>query len=290
MQREYPSTPEEAFEAQITGCFFVNSTARHFKFNVKGHFGEIWKNKKTEELTFIPEDMLDRPGTLEIWRYPYYLHKEWDGMYWHQRYSIGADIAEGLGRDADGREHDYSVAYVYDRKTHEFVAKLRSNTIDSVAFAKKLLTLSKYYDYAFIVPERNGAGITTCKHLDDNKANVYRYMIPAEVGSGMTKMIGWFETRQAKYDLCGDLKEYLLHTKSRIYDKMLLSECGTFVKTETKKLEAAEGFFDDCVIAAGLAIQGNYILSDKTYPIQPEPTGWLKMVQDKRTGSAWARP
>ncbi len=266
-----------SFEAALQMCFFGNTLARHSqrlqKDTPKSTTGELKKRKK--ELSFTESD-----GMLEIWRYPYAELKYWDELRWVNRYVIGSDIAEGL-------EQDYSVAYVYDRVKHEFVCEMRSNRIDSYVWADKLIELSEWYDTAFIVPERTGSGITTCKVLYDRNAYVYTQEAPAKVGGGMTKVVGFIESKQAKYDICGDLREYFRTTKGTVYSEVLLDECATFIKDDKDKLGADEGFHDDAVIAAALAIQGNYVLPLPEKEKKEWSPGWLKQAREE-SQSNWA--
>ena len=269
VQQEYYCS----FDALLDACFFGPSLARH-KSAMPGKMGTL-----TRDQAGVPVFAENGKGNMELWRYPYCLLPTWDGIRWKKRYVIGSDISEGL-------RQDYSVAYVYDRVKHEMVARARTNTIDTVAWSKILIMLSEYYENALIVPERNGAGITVCKTLSDANANVYANEIPAKVGSGLTKVIGWQESQQAKYDICGDLKEYFHSTQGAVFDALLLSECSVFIKTETGRLEADEGFHDDCVIAAALALQGHYWLGTKPEKEEQPITGWRARI--KREGeSAW---
>lgn len=269
IQQEYYCS----YDAMLSSCFFGESLARHNN-TIMGVTGRI--EEKNTDIEFIE----DRKGILEVWRFPYPLVKTWDSLQWRNRYTIGSDISEGLGQD-------YSVAYVFDRHLKQFIARMRSNKIDSHTWGQLLIRLSQWYDNAFIVPERNGCGISVCKYLGDKNANVYANTMPAKVGSGLTKVIGWIESKNPKYDICGDLKNFFATTKQPVYDSLLLSECSTFIKTDSERLEADAGFHDDMVIAAALAIQGHYFLESPPDTIKPEIGGWLKREKEKGR-SLWA--
>jgi hypothetical protein len=269
IQQEYYCS----FDAMLSNCFFGDSLARHNN-TMTGTTGRL--EEKRGDLEFLQ----DGKGYLEIWRYPYHLVQDWDSFHWSNRYCIGSDIAEGLGQD-------YSVAYVLDRHTKEIVARMRSNTIDSHSWAILLVRLSQWYDNALIVPERNGSGISVCKYLGDKNANVYANTIPAKAGSGLTKQIGWIETKSSKYDICGDLKDYFATTQATVYDALLITECATFIRTDSERLEADEGFHDDMVIAAALTIQGHYFIHTKAEKIDPGPQGWLKREKMEEANN-WA--
>lgn len=282
MKREHPSTPDEAFEAVAAQCFFLGATDGHNQMR-SGQFGNIIKRNGEHEIDFTPQ------GIVEFWRFPYRLLSDWDRLSWTYRYCIGSDISEGLGGD-------YSVAYVFDRYFQEFVARMSSNKIDSHRWADKLMDLSRIYDNALIVPERNGAGITTINRLLDRKANLYVREVVAGIGKQVTKQYGWQETKDAKQSICGSLKAYLGavddNGKRRhpVYCKTLIGECEVFVKDEEKdSLGAEAGLHDDHVIAAALALAGDFYLP-KCEQIIPKPEGWRERIKEKREGkkAVWA--
>lgn len=255
IQQEYYCSPDCALDA----CFFGNTLERHTETE-NGVRGDL-----TENMEFIPNPR----GILEVWEQPYNRKSDWDQLYWKKRYAIGSDIAEGL-------ERDFSVAYVYDRVTFEFVARMRSNKIDAHFWGDLLNRLSLYYDRAIIVPERNGVGITTCKRLVELKANYYFNITPAKAGKQMTHTVGWVETKESKNNMCGDLKEYFKSTPGRVRDVFLLAECSTFVIKENEKIEADADFHDDCCIGAGLALQGSYFCAES-----PKASGEIE-IEERR--------
>ena len=264
-----------SFEASLSACFFTDALDGH-KHVTGGTIGRITVDKN-KEIEFKEEP----GGSLEIWRHPYFLTQRWDGYHWTNRYCIGSDIGEGLLQD-------YSVAYVYDRIKKEFVARLRSNAIDSYVWGDRLHDLAKYYENALIVPERNGAGITTIDRLRTLKANMYVREKVNEIGKQITKQYGWLETKEAKQLICGSLKAYLAK-RNPVYCRLLLSECSTFIKDEEKeKLGADIGFHDDCVIAGALALHGDFYLP-KAEKIEHPITGWRARNREQaKRAEVWA--
>ncbi|MGD0278253.1 MAG: hypothetical protein ABSC11_02980 [Smithella sp.] len=264
-----------SFEASLDTCFFMGVLENHNSVT-SGVIGNLAKNRDKElELVEQPD------GIIELWRWPYFLTDEWDRCHWKYRYCIGSDISEGL-------KQDYSVAYVYDRFKKEFVARMRTNAIDSYQWGNKLFNLSRYYENALIVPERNGAGITTIDRLITLKANLYVKEKVDGIGKLITKQYGFLETTEAKQLVCGSLKSYLAQHKP-VYCRHLLAECSTFIKDEEKeKLGADSGFHDDCVIAAALALHGDFYLP-KCEKIPLPVSGWRRMLADERKkGEIWA--
>ena len=249
-----------SFDAALDACFFGDTLARHTETE-EGIKGDLVD--KNGVISFVPNPR----GILEIWEQPYNKVPDWNQLYWTKRYAIGSDIAEGLNRD-------FSVAYVYDRVTFEFVARMRTNKIDAHFWGDLLHRLSMYYDRAIIVPERNGSGITTCKRLVELKANYYFNMTPAKAGNPMSHTVGWVETKESKSNMLGDLKEYFKSTPGRVRDSLLLAECSTLVIKENEKIEADSDFHDDATISAGLALQGSYYCAES-----PKSTGEAELKE-----------
>lgn len=266
-----------SFEASLEACFFQGVLDHHDSVT-SGVVGRLRKDKASGDITFEQ----DHRGMLEIWRFPYFLVEGWDQLRWKYRYVIGSDISEGLGRD-------WSVAYVYDRYLGEIVARMRTNTLDSYHWADQLNNLSHYYENALIVPERNGAGITTIDRLRELDANLYVREVVGQMGKQTTKQYGFLETAEAKQLICGGLKAYLGQHRP-VYDRILLAECSTFiVDPDNGKLGADSGFNDDCVIGGALAVHGDGYLP-KCEQIIPEPEGWRERIKKKREGkkAVWA--
>lgn len=272
ISQHYPSTEQEAIST-LLGSYFGKVLARH-QTTLPGIRGYLAATKH-KELEFIE----DPKGIIELWRYPYHLTQQFDGVWWENRYAIGSDISEGLGET-------YSVAYVLDRKMDEIVCRVRSNRIDAYEWANMLFNLSRFYNNAngnaLICPERTGAGITTCKRLQGLDANLYVKIIPAKAGNPVTKIIGWQETRESKHELCGDLKTWLRLTQGNVYCSLLIDECSTFIRHENGKLEHEEGKLDDCVMGAGCTVKASHFIGDPPKAVPEEATGWMKKWQEGR--------
>jgi len=254
--QHYPESEEEAISS-MGGSYFGDALSRH-KGARKGTVGTITNHS---DLWTWEED---RKGIVEVWSMPYSEQSGFDGRPWLYRYAIGADVSEGLG-------DTHSTAYVYDRLTDEIVARMRSNRVDAHRWAEMVNDLSHFYARALICPERTGAGQTTIKRLRELGANLYVRVKADKAGHGVMKVYGWEESRNAKHELCGDLRAWLKHTESVIPDGILLDECSTFIKREDGGLGHEEGKFDDCVIGAGLMLQASNFISQRPEKIPEIP-------------------
>jgi len=238
---QYPETEGEAIST-LTGSYFGKTLAKHEDF-IHGVSGWI------EDGRFIP----NKKGIIEVWEAPYSAQKGYEGAIWTQRYAIGSDVSEGLGLS-------YSVAYVLDRVTDQFIARIRSNLIDAFEWAGVLHDLSIYYDNALLCVERTGPGQTTVKQLQNVNANQYIELVSGKAGNPVTKQLGWGETHQKKHELCGDLKEWFKTTEGGFNCPHLLNESSTWIRHENGRLGPEDGKLGDCVIAAGLTIQASQFL------------------------------
>jgi len=228
---QYPSTEEEAIS--ILGGSYFGRTIRDFKPypGVVGNLVQDQNGYRFQE---------DQRGILEIWDPPKAGHEF--------RYCIGSDVSEGLG-------NTYSAAYVYDRVNLCFVARLRSNKIEADIWAQRLIELATLYNQAMIGVERNGAGITTVNYLKGNYYNLFYRRRPGRLKDEYVNEYGWLETEENKQILADDLKRYFREIATRVPCAFLLDECSTFIRHENGRLAHEQGKLDDCVIAAGIALQ-----------------------------------
>lgn len=244
-QRFYPTTPEEAFVAS-SHCFFDAYKLNQRKTKLLNEspeyeVGELEWSDDADDLVFKPDGM----GNLTIYAPP-----EPD---WENRYVIGADIAKGR---EDG---DYSVAYVFDRMTQQFVACYYGR-VDQDVFADILMELGIFYNEALINPERNMSmvvelirpeGLTPylgeLYYVENNRSIQYGYW----TGGGESGSRNILLNTHKKF-----LRENALGYDA-LPDIDAVDEHISFVRKQTNtgvKYEADEGAHDDRVISASLAI------------------------------------
>jgi hypothetical protein len=157
-----------------------------------------------------------------------------------EQYVIGADVAHGLTRG------DYSVAHVYqmrplDGKIHlEHVAKFRGH-INPVNYAYEILKLSKWYNDAFMAPERNGPGHTVIHELVEELFcyNIYQGLgrisdvsAKEETIYGVT-MSG--ETKPAMISLAANTWSLAGRSYITTYDAKFLYEMEHYIQERSEK-------------------------------------------------------
>jgi hypothetical protein len=91
ISEHYPETEAEAVSTRL-GSYFGKVLARHDEYLMDGAAGTL-KKDQFKDIVFEPADR----GELEVWRYPYNLVEDWDGLMWKRRYCIGSDVSEGIG-------------------------------------------------------------------------------------------------------------------------------------------------------------------------------------------------
>ncbi len=127
MKKEYPTTPEEAFEG--SGDKFFDT------------------EKLGLQKTYTP---IEEYNGVKIWKKYILGH----------RYGIGCDVAEGIGKDS-------STIVVWDFSTirPRIVAEYENNNIAADMFAFEIRNLAHKYESPLVAVERNNHGHTTLSKL-----------------------------------------------------------------------------------------------------------------------------
>jgi len=168
--------------------------------------------------------------------------------------------------------------YVYDRLETRYVARLRSNKVDADIWAQLLHDLGHYYDNARVGVEKNGAGITTIQSLRNIFHNLFYRQRPGKMQGTYVQEYGWLQTNEAKQILADELKRHFRELFSQVPCAVLLDECSTFIRHENGKLEHEDGKLDDCVMAAGIALQVSMLMP----PVQQVEDLRSLSAEDKR--------
>ncbi len=166
-------------------------------------------------------------------------------------YVMGVDVSEGV----DGG--DYSVATIFNRVTGEEVAMYRALMAPDL-LAAKLDKMGRRYNNALMVVEINNHGLTTVTTLK-NLLYPTLYFRPAKMdtlsGTASEKM-GWKTTKITRPLLIDDFAQACRDRLLTIHSKELVDEMSVFVYNDKGNMEPQSGWHDDCIFAAGIAIQG----------------------------------
>lgn len=154
-----------------------------------------------------------------------------------KRYILAVDTSEGGGGDPSG-------ALMYDRATGEHVATI-DGQYQPYELAAASAKLGHEYNVAQVVVERNNHGHAVLQALEREQKypQLYRHE---------DLKLGWLTnavTRPQMLDEFEDAHRKGLWTSG---DRAVLSQCRTFIITDTGRAEAARGEHDDLVMAASI--------------------------------------
>lgn len=166
------------------------------------------------------------------------------------KYVIGSDIAEGTGKD-------FSTAVVMDAQTGVHVASARMR-ISPDLWASRLAELGDLYNHAMIAPEKNYYGISTIGALLAlGYDNIYRRPKQGKNPQYTREDYGWLTTLRTKPDMIVSFRQALSEGSFITTCQWLINELPYFRKDGeepgTVSYNAAPGFHDDMIIAAGIA-------------------------------------
>jgi hypothetical protein len=155
-----------------------------------------------------------------------------------RRYIIGVDPAGG------GTAGDYACAQVIERRTGMQCAELYGHFTPR-DLALQVAALSKEYDGALIVVERNNHGHAVLAHLlNDGRENVYY----------SNRQAGWLTTAASRPRMIENFGAVLMAGPELFSSSRLLQECRTFVRQSDGNSGAMAGTHDDSVMAMAIAL------------------------------------
>ncbi len=231
-KQEYPATESEAFLITGRPVFDAEKIAEYINF-VKTSVKAPRLGDLDSELIFTPSSM----GRLKIWKEPQDKN----------RYSVGADPAEGLARG------DPQSATVIDKINYEQVAEWHGRVTPD-EFAHILKDLARYYNEGIIVPESNNP--TTVSYLKDIYYRIYRRKEIGKWQDKSTKELGFRMTGKSKPLLIGGFTQLFDDDELMINSIATLREMSRFVEDVDKKMKAEGKYYDDRVISFALALEG----------------------------------
>nr|WP_038224851.1 terminase [Vibrio sp. ER1A] len=246
-KQEYPSTPQEAFLTSgrrvfnAIQCMAAEGRCKKplLIYEVNPETGkmsdvrnEVNSTKKGEEL------VKGLMGYLLIWELPD------EG----QDYALGADVAEGL-------EHrDRSSLDVLDAQGRQ-VAHWFGH-LDTDQFAKIINHIGRFYNKAYVGPERNNHGHAVLNKLRDiyplSRIYTEEYH-DRDDDREETQRIGWLTTRASKPIIITNLNEDLRHETDGIQWIGTIREMNTYVYDSKGSTNAIDGAFDDQVMSYAIA-------------------------------------
>lgn len=164
------------------------------------------------------------------------------------RYGIGADVAEGTGKD-------HSASVIIDFESGEVVGTFMDNRIPPDRFADELKRQSDLYGGCIVGPERNSVGVATVIRLIDNGADIFIDHKHAQIGDPVTKKYGWRTTKESKANMLYQFKKAFEDGNLKILDRRLLDEMKTYTRADFLETSSLVTNHYDLLIAACIAWQ-----------------------------------
>jgi hypothetical protein len=270
MKQEFPSTPLEAFLTSGRRVFDAIST-----MNAQGHckppllvydMDPVTGTKtKAQGLRGAEAKELVRTllNHLLVWELP-------DPG---EDYAIGADIAEGL-ENGDRSSFDVIKKSSGEQVAHWF------GYLDAELFAQLLAHVGKWYNTAYIGPERNNHGHAVLQKLRDiyPLRAIYAEQYLDREDDDETPKLGWLTTKQSKPVITEGLKTLLRNGVSGIRWIGTVNEANTYVYDPKGAMGAQSGCFDDQVMSYAIAqeMRARMPARPKVTPIdRSKPTHWM---------------
>ena len=195
-----------------------------------------WTNESQQKQEF--ED-----GALWIWKEPMVGHE----------YIIGADCAEGVGKDGDN-----SCFEIIDATSFEQVAEFYSNLVPPNVFAQIINQIGIYYNTATVAVENNaiGGAVINCLSNDMGYEAIYYEVRKTSARLGIKV------TSSNRPILLESMQSRLMTGVVRLNSQRLINELKTFIYSPQKKrAEAIKGKHDDAIMALCFAL---YVRDERT--------------------------
>jgi len=272
--REYPASPEEAFQTSGNHVFDTKAVSIYLDEAIP----PVVVGNVVDKEGWV-EFKEDRRGLVRIWEPPE------PGV----EYIIGSDHSEGLDSG------DWNVAVVIRRLPLAVVARLQGydeRRISADEFAELLMLLGYYYNDAWLVPENNNDGYTVAGILE--REGYPKLVTEVDLGISTRERVGWRNNRATRRRAVNLLVEYINNHYIDIPDKELLLEAQSFVYRDGKPTaplkgkrrapgEPKTGYYDDILFALGGALLAHSVLPT------PRPAMLVEQEEEEELMWEWER-
>lgn len=252
-RREYPSRPEEAFEASGSDVLdprVLAVWARESKETPPLAKGSMIGREVRPGQMIVSFDQDNSAGHVEIY--------EWPDP--NKHYVLGVDPSQG---NADG---DWQVGFVMDIDSGDQVAEYRAKLDPDIA-VNQVEWLAIYYNRAHVIIEVNGGyGWPFVRHLEDrNTVPMYERMALDKKTRQYAKKPGWDTTMKTRPMIISEMKEAVRKERAKVRSERTIAEMRTLHENDYGKVEARPGYHDDGAMAYGITlIYRNQLLGEET--------------------------
>lgn len=223
LRREYPTTPEEAFEAAGEKFFDIEAL-------------DAMKLRDPMEATGHWEYFADyKPG---------------------HRYAVSADPSYGVGKDnATICVMDFDAKDDNGYLKPEMVAMYCCNTTAPDLLAYEIKNASTRYGNCIVSPERNNPGMATLAILKGICNNIYKEVNTNYVDDVETEKLGWSTNRASKPKMIFDLKTAISERLINIPCRKTVYEMKTYLRDDIDKVGGDGVRHWDRLIAVAICLQ-----------------------------------
>lgn len=270
MKQEFPSTPSEAFLTsgrRVFAAINVMQAEGQCKspllvYDIEPVTG---KRTKVQALRAGNAEELQRTllNHLLVWELP-----DPD-----EDYAIGGDVAEGL-ENGDRSSFDVVKKSSGEQVAHWF------GYLDAELFAQLIAHVGRWYNMAFIGPERNNHGHAVIQKLREvyPHRSIYSEQYLDRDHDDETPKLGWLTTAQSKPVIIEGLKSLLRENASGVRWIGTINELNTYVYDARGRMNAQTGCFDDQVMSYAIAqeMRARMPARPKHTPIdRSKPKHWM---------------
>lgn len=177
----------------------------------------VFDRKRIDELLQQCEPHKEEVGGMRVWHSYNPKH----------RYAIGADIAEGIGRDSSA-----SVVIDFSTNPAQQVASYASSRIAPDVFAHELKRQGDFYGRCLLAPEINNQGYATITELKRiyPVEHIYRRVRKDDAMGRVSRMLGWETNSATKTEIIYQLKSAIEDGKLKINDRRILEEARAYTQ------------------------------------------------------------
>lgn len=270
MKQEFPSTPSEAFLTSGRRVFAAINVMQAegqcqsplLVYDIEPVTG---KRTKVQALRAGNAEELQRTllNHLLVWELP-----DPD-----EGYAIGGDVAEGL-ENGDRSSFDVVKKSSGEQVAHWF------GYLDAELFAQLMAHVGRWYNTAFIGPERNNHGHAVIQKLREiyPHRSIYSEQYLDRDHDDETPKLGWLTTAQSKPVIIEGLKSLLRESASGVRWIGTINELNTYVYDARGRMNAQTGCFDDQVMSYAIAqeMRARMPARPKHTPIdRSKPKHWM---------------
>jgi hypothetical protein len=230
-KQEYPTTAEEAF--LVSGLPIFDEKL----------LKQVYKPTKPVRYSVTERGVNQDPtGEMLVWETPRL----------GQTYALGVDVSMGYSGG------DFSCVQIVRMQGMEQVAEWHG-LVDPILLAPVLDQIGTWYNEAVVAIETEGPGLSTQRALLESYANLYRWRTIDSLKEFQSPKLGWSTNINTK-PLMIRFSDYWIKTgRCILHGAELLSELKTFVRKGYQNAGAANGCWDDRVMAWMIAVVAGHL-------------------------------